>query len=87
MGLIEDFYEGDLTPGDRTMEKGSPLERAAGASCAAYGRLWELLEEGQRGAMEAYLEAQWAQERIAQREEFAQGFRLGARMMLEILKD
>ena len=83
--LLEDFYYGNLTPGDRQMAPNSELRLAVGRAADCEEQLMERLGETEQKILNELVEAQFTMDGITARENFILGFRLGVRMMAECM--
>lgn len=83
--ILEDFYYGNLTPGDREMAPDSELRRAVGRAADCEEQLMERLGEKEQKILHELIEAQFIMDSITAVENFILGFRLGFRMTLECM--
>ena len=74
---LEDFYYGNLTPGEQTTTPGSELHRAMVKVTQSERQLTELLNEGEQTILKELVSAQRIVESITALENFILGFRQG----------
>lgn len=86
-GILSNFYFGNITPSDRQMVKGSQSERAMRELSDAESRLREMLGAETLSQLERLVKEQLALNSIVAEESYIDGFRTGARFMMEILDD
>lgn len=85
--VIEQFYLGNIVPGDQSFERDTEYARALNTLTEAETRLREVLVNEDKEAFESLIEAQHAIECISMRESFTKGFRLGAKFLLAVFDD
>ena len=85
--VLEDFYYGNITPGEKEMRPGSKLQRAVDTAAQCEGQLAERLDEVNQALLTKLVKAQHEIDSITATENFILGFRLGARMMVECMDD
>lgn len=85
--LLEDFYHGNITPGERKMAPDSELRRAVGRVADCEDQLIKRLDKAEQDLLEELVETQHHLCGITAREDFILGFRLGVRMMAECMDD
>lgn len=83
--ILKDLFNGNLTPSDRPMPKGSAMHRLSTKLCKCEETLAELLDEESKEHLEALTRAQWEMDCLTAEEDFILGFRLGVRLMVECL--
>lgn len=86
-GILSNFYFGNITPTDRQMVKGSQAERATKELSDAESRLREMLGVETLTQLEWLVKAQLTLNSIVAEESYIDGFKTGARFMMEILDD
>lgn len=84
--ILRDLYYGRLSPWEMTFRRSSEYAKALEEVVACGDRLRELLTEEDRTLVDKMETAQNYTLDEAEREYFLIGFRLGAKMMLSILK-
>ena len=82
---IDELFYGNITPNERTFVRDSEYGQALEQLTEAEDALREVLDKEDREALDRLTDAQQAMDSIATREYFADGFRLGAKLMLDIL--
>ena len=85
--VLEDFYYGNITPGEKEMRPGSKLQRAVDTAAQCESQLAERLDEVNQALLTKLVKAQHEIDSITATENFILGFRLGARMMVECIDD
>jgi len=83
--IIDELFYGNITPSERTFTPDSVYAQALEQLTEAEDALREALDKEDREALEQLVDAQQTMDAIATREYFADGFRLGAKLMLDIL--
>ena len=84
---LEDFYYGNLTPGEQELIPGSELKRAMVKVARCEQQLTEQLNEAEQIILNELVSAQHIVDSITALENFILGFRLGVRMMAECMDD
>lgn len=87
MQVLEDLYMGDIHPSERSFEKGSQYSRALNEVVKAGDTLLGTLTEKQKEQFEAYMTAQREVNALTDCETFVYAFRLGAKIMIDVLTD
>ena len=87
MQILEDLYVGDVRPGERSFKRNSQYGRALEESSDAADRLIAVLPEEQKKLFEEYMDAQREVMVLTDAETFIYGFRLGAKIMMDVLMD
>ncbi len=82
---LEDFYYGNLTPGEQTTTPGSELQRVMVKVTQCERQLTEQLNEAEQIILNELVSAQHIVDSITALENFILGFRLGVRMMAECM--
>lgn len=82
---LEDFYYGNLTPGEQEMRPNSELKRAVDRVTRFESQLAEQLDEAGQTVLAKLIESQHEIDDITALENFILGFRLGVRMMAECM--
>ena len=82
---LEDFYYGNITPGDQDIAPNSELKRATDRVARLENQLIELLDEAGQAVLAKLIESQHEIDSITALENFILGFRLGVRMMAECM--
>lgn len=84
---LKSFYHGNLTPTDQQMVHGSDAARAVAELSDAENRLAQALPLELQPLMECVAKAQGKVDVIMAEANYIDGFKTGARFMLEILDD
>ena len=84
---LKSFYHGNLTPIDQQMVHGSDVARAVAELSEAEDRLAQVLPPELQSLMECVAKAQGKVDIIMAEASHIDGFKTGARFMLEILDD
>ncbi len=88
MNIIEELYLGNLTPVEKCFLPGSEYARTVTALCNCERQLTEWISKQERAEgplqfLSELTEAQRTLDDYHQQERFIEGFRLGARLMLD----
>lgn len=84
---LENFFYGNINPGEREMVPHSGLSRAVGRVTRCEQQLTERLGDAEQALLTELVKAQHEIDSITARENFILGFRLGVRMMAECMDD
>lgn len=84
---LRDFFHGNLTPNDRLMVHGSDAARAVADLTDAENLLAQALPEELRPLMDRVTKAQGKVDTIMAETNYIDGFKTGARLIIEILDD
>ena len=87
MQVLEDVYLGDIHPSERGFKKDSQYAKALNDAVKAGDALIGTLTEKQRKQFEAYMTAQREVNVLTDCETFCYAFRLGAKIMMDVLTD
>ena len=85
MRILEELWYGSVTPGEREVEKGSRMWNLGRLILQNKEELEPLLSEKAKEVLEKLRDNQTEMNGINECEIFVCGFRLGARIMLEVL--
>ena len=85
--ILKSFYHGNLSPADRQMVHGSDAARAVAELSDAEHRLAQVLPAELQPLMERVAKAQGKVDVIMAETNYIDGFRTGARFVMEILDD
>ena len=83
----EDLYLGDVRPSDRSFKRNSQYAKALDEVVKAGDALTEELTEEQKELFEDYMTAQREVNILTDCETFCMAFKLGAKIMLDVLTD
>lgn len=84
---LKDFFHGNLAPADKQMVRGSEAARAAAELSDAEALLTQALPTELRPLLDRFTKAQGRVDAIMTEESYIDGFKTGARFMMEILDD
>lgn len=87
MQVLEDLYMGNSHPSERRFKKGSQYSRALNEVVKAGDALNGTLTEKQKEQFEAYMTAQREVNMLTDCETFLYAFRLGAKIMMDVLAE
>ena len=85
--ILKDFYRGNLTPAERRTVKGSEMARTMEELSKAEDVLRDSLAPELLPALKRLTDAQVRISGITAEEYFIDGFKTGARLMLDVLND
>ena len=85
MFVLEKLWREGLSPSERYTRKGGEFHKILLRICDAEDSLCEDLSENSKAHFEAYRQAQIDLSAVAEREVFIEAFRLGARLVLDIV--
>ena len=87
MQVLEDLYMGDIHPSERSFKRDSQYARALNETGKAGDAFIDTLTEKQKEQFEAYITAQREVNVLTDCETFIYAFRLGAKIMIDVLTD
>ena len=87
MMILEDLYMGDIHPSERSFKKNSQYSRALNNVVKEGDALIGSLTEKQKEQFEAYMSAQREVNVLTDCETFIYAFRLGAKIMMDVLTE
>ena len=87
MLILEDLYLGDVRPGERGFKRNTQYARALDDLVKAGDALTDTLTEKQKEMFEDYMTAQREVSVLTDCETFIYSFRLGAKIMIDVLTD
>ena len=87
MQILEDLYIGNVRPGERIFKRNSQYAKALDEVVKAGDALTEGLTEKQKELFEDYMTAQREVNVLTDCETFCVAFKLGAKIMLDVLTD
>lgn len=85
--ILKEFYYGNITPVERQIINGSEVKRVAKELDAAENQLRAILQAEAIPLMEHYGKLQVELASITEAEAYIDGFKTGARFVMEILDD
>ena len=85
MYILEKLWREGLSPSERYTRKGGEYHNILLRICDAEDKLCEDLSEKAKAHFEVYRDAQIELSAVAEREVFIEAFRLGARLVLDIV--
>lgn len=87
MQILEDLYFDSVRTGEQSGVRKAQYKQALAEIIKADGTLRETLTEEQKELFEAYIEAQREISILTDVETYIQAFRLGAKIMMDVLMD
>ena len=87
MQILEDLYVGDVRPNDRCFKRNSQYAKALDEVVKVGDTLTGSLNEEQKTLFEDYMTAQREVTVLTDCETFCYAFKLGAKIMLDVLTD
>ncbi|MBR5342911.1 MAG: hypothetical protein IK149_03330 [Oscillospiraceae bacterium] len=87
MLILEDLYLGDIRPNERGFKRNSQYAKALDELVKVGDALTEGLNENQKELLEDYMTAQREVTVLTDCETFLYAFRLGAKIMLDVLTE
>ena len=87
MLILEDLYVGAIHPNERTFKRNSQYARALDEVVKAGDALTDGLTDEQKALIEDYMTAQREVSVLTDCETFCMAFKLGAKIMLDVLSD
>ena len=87
MQVLEDLYLGDIRPSDRSFKRSSQYAKAFDEVVKAGDALTDGLTEEQKELFEDYMTAQREVNVLTDCETFCMAFKLGAKIMLDVLTE
>ena len=87
MMILEDIYMGDIHPSERSFKKDSQYSKALNNVVKEGDALIGSLTEKQKEQFEAYMSAQREVNVLTDCETFIYAFRLGAKIMMDVLTE
>ena len=87
MHILEDLYTGNVRPGERSFRQNSQYSRALAPAVESGDALIKSLTEEQKKLFEEYMDAQREVNILTDCETFIYAFKLGAKLILDILEN
>ena len=87
MQVLEDLYLGDIRPNERGFKRNSQYAKALEKVVKAGDALTDGLTDEQKGLFEDYMTAQREVNVLTDCETFCLAFKLGAKIILDVLTD
>ena len=87
MQILEDLYVGDVRPNERFFKRNSQYAKALDEVVKVGDTLTESLNEKQKALFKDYMTAQREVTVLTDCETFCYAFKLGAKIMLDVLTD
>ena len=87
MRILEELWYGNITPNAREFVRGTVFDEACQMLCKNEEKLNALLAEKEQEIFRNYQACQSEITQISECETFISGFRLGARIILEVLSE
>ena len=85
MYVLKDLWEGNIPPADRGYRKGSPYARLVHQANESEDEFYNHLSDAGKKAYQVYCDQQAHVEDVKDCDTFIRGFRLGARMILDVV--
>lgn len=85
--MLEELYFGNINPNERQFLRGTDYDKALNTFSSSENKLTELLTGKEKSLLLDLVNAQSELDGITTVEHFIQGFRLGARIAIEIMYD
>ena len=87
MHILEDLYTGNVRPGERSFRQNSQYSRALAQAVESGDALIKSLKVEQKKLFEEYMDAQREVNILTDCETFIYAFKLGAKLILDILEN
>ena len=87
VNILEDLYYGNVSPCDRDVKRGSKIDKLQTLVCQYEVELNETLTEKQKETLEKFKDAYSELYCCFERDMFAQGFIIAAKIMIEVFKE
>ena len=87
MLVLEDLYVGNIHPGERSFKNSSQFSEALNEAMKTGDALTDTFTEKQKELFEDYMTAQREVNVLTDCETFIYAFRLGAKIMIDVLTD
>ena len=87
MQILEDLYVGDVRPNERFVKRNSQYAKALDEVVKVGDALTAMLNEEQKKLFEDFMDAQREVTVLTDCETFCYAFKLGAKIMLDVLTD
>ncbi len=84
---LERLWKGRITPTERGYKKGSHYETLMHQASESEHKFYDFLTPEGKAAYKLYCEHQEEVERVNEYDTFLRGFRLGARLILDVVSD
>ncbi len=85
MYVLKNLFWGNISPTERSVRPGSDYKKASIQICEQIDRLLEILTPEEKERLEAIDSLRNNMAALAEEDMFIYGFRLGARMMLDVM--
>ena len=85
MYVLDKLWRGEITPSERLVRPGSDYQKTANQRNAEMKRLLELLTPEAKEQLEAVETLRYDMNMLSEEDVFICGFRLGARLMLDVM--
>lgn len=87
MHILEDLYAGEIHPGERVSKRNGQYAKALDEIIKAGDTLSATFSDEQKNLFESYMDAQREINVLTDVETFIYSFRLGAKIMLDVLTE
>ena len=85
MFILEDLWSGNIQPYEQGFRRGDEYAKAIQQTVEAENELYDILDEKGKAAFQKYQTAQREVMVITDCQTFSKGFRLGAKIILDVL--
>ena len=85
MGILEEMWYGNISPSERDFKRGSRYSELLGCIVRHEEDLQKRLNDEEKKIFKKFTECTNEMYGIAEREAFARGFTLGARIIIEVM--
>ena len=87
MQILEELYLGGVHPGERSAKRNTQYRQALNDAIKADDAFRTTLTDEQKKLFEAHLDARWELSILTDAETFIYAYRLGAKIMMDVLVD
>lgn len=87
MYVLKDLWRGNISPLERSVRPGSDYKKVSVELCERIDRFLENLTPGEKQQLESIDDLRNDMTMMAEEDAFLYGFRLGARMMMDVVGD
>lgn len=86
-GVISDLWYGNINPCDRTLKKGSRMAELVGQIAETQETLCSRLNQEEKALFEQFADYTAEMYGISEHDAFVSGFKLGAKIIIEVLAE
>lgn len=87
MSIINDLWRGEISPQERRKVPEPDYRKLVSRICEAQDKLTKEMSEEARAQFNAYEDLVNEEQYLCLEETFAEGFRLGARLILDVMRE